>query len=60
MNFSLISLVFISYFAVNNLADKSEDVTFQFREYDYKETSKNVGIDLFSFKIKPKNNGFCQ
>lgn len=41
-NFSLFVLIFISYFAVHNSADKSDDVTFQFREYDYKETSKNV------------------
>lgn len=55
MNFSLLALIFISYFAVHNSADKSDDVTFQFREYDYKETSKNVG-NILIYQKKKKNN----
>lgn len=34
--------VFITSNAISTLADRSSDVTFQFPEYDYKETSKNV------------------
>lgn len=33
---------FILFNAIVTLADRSSDVTFQFPEYDYKETSKNV------------------
>lgn len=33
---------FITFNAILTLANRSSDVTFQFPEYDYKETSKNV------------------
>lgn len=35
-------LVIILSLCVISLADRNADVTFQFPEYDYKETSKNV------------------
>lgn len=33
---------FIFFNTIVTLADRNSDVTFQFPEYDYKETSKNV------------------
>lgn len=40
--FQLISVIIIALYTVIILADRNGDVTFQFPEYDYKETSKNV------------------
>lgn len=44
--FPLYTLLFVIAYIVIILADRNSDVTFQFPEYDYKETSKNVdGFD---------------
>lgn len=40
--FSIVSLIIVIFSAMIILADRNSDVTFQFPEYDYKETSKNV------------------
>lgn len=42
--FPIISLIVVVGYAVIILADRNADVVFQFPEYDYKETSKNVSI----------------
>lgn len=42
--FPIISLIAVVGYAVIILADRNADVVFQFPEYDYKETSKNVSI----------------
>lgn len=42
--FPIISLIVVIGFTVLILAERSADVVFQFPEYDYKETSKNVRI----------------
>lgn len=41
-SFPIISLLVVIGFTVIILADRNGDVVFQFPEYDYKETSKNV------------------
>lgn len=53
----LITVVILITCSVFILGDRNGDVTFQFPEYDYKETSKNVidfakFIDLFRMKIE--------
>lgn len=54
--FPLYTLLFVIAYIVIILADRNSDVTFQFPEYDYKETSKNVWvfglfIDLFTGSV---------
>lgn len=52
--FPIIWLVVVIGFTVIILADRNADVVFQFPEYDYKDTSKNVGRNFECLSICSK------